>query len=328
MLSSHCEHPHIKGLAIKRHNDATVYIAQAIRQSPLPCLYSYLWMDAGRDVPSHLLAAGQLLPSWLLPNLDDKERRHFRPDILYIPNFQPNGWETEQIPTHMKQQLTIYIAEIGYGPDTRYVEKRAEKLAQHTHLLQLLREQGWKVADPCVFVFGVGGTIYKSFHETLHNVFQLPPTLIDKLAHQLQRHAITTASLMVSTRRHLEHIDPHSRSTQHQGRVGPGSVNRTVHGPSTRTMLSEPYGSQDSTHQQPRPAGEHATTATADRTTFTQPNAPAPNHPRRRTVLPPGGERGPGTRKRTYRHTLGSIPYPGDGAPRATKRGRDAGGGG
>jgi hypothetical protein len=326
MLSSHCEHPHIKGLAIKRHNEATIQIAQAIRQSPLPRLYSYLWMDAGCDVPSHLLTEGQLLPTWLLPNLDDQERRQLRPDILYIPNFKPDGWETEDIPQTMKTQLTIYIAEIGYGPDTRYTDKLAEKQAQHTHLIQLLQAQGWTVADPCIFVFGVGGTIYKSFHETLHKVFQLPPTLIDKLAHQLQRHAITSASLMVSTRRHLERTDPHSRSTQQQRRVGPGSVNRTVHGPFTKTRLSEPYGSQNSAHQQPRPAGGHATTAGC--TTPTQPHAPAPNHPRRKTVLPLGGERGPGTRKQTYRHTLGSIPYPGDGAPRATKRRRDAGGGG
>ena len=249
----------------------------------------------------------------------------------------------------MKALLTIYIAEIGYGPDTRYVEKQTEKQAQHTHLIKLLREQGWTVAEPCVFVFGVGGTIYKSFHETLHNVFQLPTTLIDKLAHQLQRHAITSANLMVSTRRHLERTDPHSRSTQQQRRVGPDSMHRTVHRPFTRTMLCAPYGAQVSlvrefgpmclsdgpvtcchmsTHQQPRPAGGHAATTTVDGTTCTQPHAPAPTHPRRRTVLPLGGERRPGTRKRTHRHTLGSIPCPGDGAPRATKRGRDAGGGG
>ena len=345
MLSSHCEHPHIKGLAIQRHNEATIHIAQAIRQSPLPRLYSYLWMDAGRDVPPHLLAEGQLLPNWLLPNLEDTEKRQFRPDILFIPNFRPDGWETNDIPTHMKAQLTIYIAEIGYGPDTRYTDKLAEKKVQHAHLVQLLRDQGWKVAEPCVFVLGVGGTIYKSFNETLHNVFQLPTTLIDKLAHQLQRHAVTSANLMVATRRHLERTDPHSRPTQHQGQVGPGPVNRTVHWLPTRAGPSEPYGSLASTHQQPRSASGHADTTTTDRTTSIQPHArgsqptrtttaapfsgaaPTPHRPRR-TVLPLGGERGPGTRKRTYRHTLDNIPNLGDGAPRATKRGRDAGGGG
>ena len=303
MLSSHCEHPHIKGLAIKRHNDATIQIAQAIRQSPLPRLYSYLWMDAGQDVPPHLLAEGQLLPSWLLPNLTDAEKRQFRPDVLYIPNFRPDGWETEAIPQSMKALLTIYIAEIGYGPDTRYVEKQTEKQAQHTHLIKLLREQGWTVAEPCVFVFGVGGTIYKSFHETLHNVFQLPTTLIDKLAHQLQRHAIASANLMVATRRHLEHTDPHSRPTQHQK----SEVSHTMSqgytcAPASVTGTILPTNHKDT--------------------------APAPNRPRKRATFPIGGARAPGTRKRAYNYTLGSIANLGDGAPRATKRGRDAGGGG
>jgi hypothetical protein len=219
----------------------------------------------------------------------------------------------------MKQQLTIYIAEIGYGSDTRYVEKQAEKLAQHTHLLQLLREQGWKVADPCVFVFGVGGTIYKSFHETLHNVFQLPPTLIDKLAHQLQRHAITTANLMVSTRRHLEHTDPHSRLSQHHGSNTSTAVDHGLRPVGQAQEHNRPMTVQDQGARQPT-----ATNTTAQLSS----TAPASNLLRRRTVLPFGGARAPGTRKRTHRHTSGSLPNLGDGALRATKRGRDAGGGG
>ena len=120
-----CTHPHIKGLIIQRHNTATQHIAQAIRQSPLQTIQAYLWMDAGKDVSPHLQDGGHTLPSWLLPNLDNTQRRQFRPDILYIP-----GWNGD-IPTIINRITgpTMWYAGLGgtskhkwiqTGPLTKY----------------------------------------------------------------------------------------------------------------------------------------------------------------------------------------------------------------
>ena len=203
-----CTHPHIKGLIMQRHNTATQHIAQAIRQSPLQTIQAYLWMDAGKDVSPHLQDGSHTLPSWLLPNLDSTQRRQFRPDILYIPGWNGDIWYNDTVPVELKASTTIYLLEVGYGPDTRYEDKRAEKLTQHVALAQLLRDEGWSVADPSVFILGVGGSIYKCTRHILASTFQLPNSVIDNLVHKLQRHALGTAHQIVATRRFLE------RSTQ------------------------------------------------------------------------------------------------------------------
>ncbi len=51
---------------------------------------------------------------------------------------------------------------MGYCADTRYREKLQAKQLQHANLVKYLRDAGWKVQDPYIFLFGVAGTIYKN----------------------------------------------------------------------------------------------------------------------------------------------------------------------
>jgi hypothetical protein len=234
-----CQHPHMKGLVIQRHNETTQHIAQALRFSPIHDTHAYLWVDAGKDVPSHLQAESRLLPSWLLPSLSDSERRQYRPDILYIPNWDHNRWEQKDITPTTKAATSIYLLEIGYGPDTRYHEKRAEKLQQHSMLVQHLRAEGWTVKEPCILTFGVGGTIYKDFRETLASTFKLPASTIDNLAHKLQRHTLEKAHQLVSTRRFLERVS--IDQPRHSGNNGTPD---TTHVDRNAQLAAHPHSTQ------------------------------------------------------------------------------------
>ena len=214
-----CTHPHMKGLVIKRHNETTQHIAQALRLSPLHDTHAYLWMDAGLAAPPGLQDGSHILPTWLLPSLPENERRQYRPDILYIPDWNHHRWTAENISTTTKAETTIYLLEIGYGPDTRYQEKRTEKLQQHTQLVQHLRTEGWTVQEPYILTFGVGGTIYKDFREILSSTFKLTNSIIDNLAHKIQRHTLETAHQLVSTRRFLERTS--TEQPKHRTRGSP-----------------------------------------------------------------------------------------------------------
>jgi hypothetical protein len=245
-----CTHPHMKGLTIKRHNTTTQYIAQAIRLSPLHDTNAYLWMDAGLDTPSDLQDESHTLPAWLLPSLPEHERRQYRPDILYIPDWDHNKWNTDTVPHTLKGTTAIYLLEIGYGPDTRYLEKRAEKLQQHHQLVHLLRSEGWMVQDPYILTFGVGGTIYKDFRTTLASTFKLTHSVIDNLAHKIQRHTLEKAHQLVTTRRFLERSStehPQQHTRRNTDTLGTTATTR-AHAPDTRTI-----GQQESTR--PRPQG-------------------------------------------------------------------------
>jgi hypothetical protein len=125
--------------------------------------------------------------------------------------------------------------------------------------VQLLRDEGWKVADPSVFIFGVGGSIYKCTRDILTSTFQLPKSVIDNLVHKLQRHALEKAQQIVATRRFLE------RSTQqttppHLSQRAPGRSNwteLTQEGTQTRrcTGLSRGHTRNQSDPLRPRTAG-------------------------------------------------------------------------
>ena len=204
-----CTHPHIKGLIIQRHNIATQHIAQIIRQSPPPD-HPGIPVDGRRQGRLPASTGRKSRPSVLAPPSPGRHTTTSVPTRHSVYIFGWNGelWHNDTVPTELKANTTIYLLEIGYGPDTRYVSKRAEKLTQHNALMQLLRDEGWKVADPSIFIFGVGGSIYKSTRDILTSTFQLPNSVIDNLVHKLQRHALEKAQQIVATRRFLE------RSTQ------------------------------------------------------------------------------------------------------------------
>jgi hypothetical protein len=82
-----------------------------------------------------------------------------RPDILFIKGHKPGGRPPKT--RRQRQKCTVQIVEVGYCPDTRWKEKTKEKAEQHATLVRELRRVGWKVEDPYIFTFGVGGTIFQ-----------------------------------------------------------------------------------------------------------------------------------------------------------------------
>ena len=175
-------------------------------------------MDAGEPEPG-IDSMGTRLPPWMLPHLPTEVVAKLRPDILYIKGL-PAEMRNNMEPLEDKTGLTIHIVEIGYGPDTRYVDKRDEKQRQHQQLVTELRAAGWLVADPHVIILGTGATIYKATTAFLKNTLQLSRAKIRDTVHRLIRHAAHAAHTIVTTRRHLEYSYPRpglragDRSTQ------------------------------------------------------------------------------------------------------------------
>ena len=197
MLGS-CMHRHAKGMIIKRHNQATWEVYNAISIGDKGNVFTII--DAGieerhdndeelddadegqqehQDTHDVLDCHGDLdghngprIPEWMLPDLENDLRSKLRPDILRVNGLPFDNVRTPQSPSE-RGRLQIEIVEVGYCSDTRWEAKIEEKKLQHAQLVYLLREAGWKVAEPRILIFGVGGTI---FHQTDNTLQQLGVT--------------------------------------------------------------------------------------------------------------------------------------------------------
>ena len=79
--------------------------------------------------------------------------------------------------------------------------KLERKNTQHAQLVHLLKEAGWKVAGPRIFLFGVRGTVFKQIDHILR---QLGVT--SKAAHacllKMHSHSALWVDRLVKLRRH------------------------------------------------------------------------------------------------------------------------------
>ena len=96
----------------------------------------------------------------MLPEIYDNLRNRLRPDILRISGLPCTTARPPQS-RHERQRLLIEILKIGFCSDTRWKEKLRKKKQQHVQLTNLLREAGWRVAEPHVLLFGIGGTCFE-----------------------------------------------------------------------------------------------------------------------------------------------------------------------
>jgi len=175
-LLGECTHDHIKGYHCQRHDNTVYRLCKALRLSKDPSISrSLLQADAKASHGKLLEGIESELPSWLLPNLPQKERRKLRPDILCMALDSQHSIEGEDYLSVIKQHATFHLIEVGYGGDTFYTSTQARKLAQHTLLAQLLRKEGWKVSTPDALIFGHGGTTYKATWDTLVLKYHIPP---------------------------------------------------------------------------------------------------------------------------------------------------------
>ena len=206
-----CTHPHIKGLVMQRHNEATRQIAKVLRHSTIKDIQAAsIYIDAGKaneDTDLTLLdhkeqpppTIENTLPTWLLPSTPVGTHR---PDILILTNPpKDDNLNTVQL---AKRESHIYIMEVGYGPDTRYEITLERKQDQHQELMAALQAEGWSATYLHPIILGVGGTTYTSTIETLRRL-GVPMASIKKTMMKIQLNTAHRAQQLVGTRRHLEH---------------------------------------------------------------------------------------------------------------------------
>ena len=111
------------------------------------------------DCPDNLDGyKGARVPEWMLPDLEHDLRNKLGPDILRVNGLPFDNIRPPKSPSE-RGNLQIQIVEVGYSSDTRWETKLEEKELQHAQLVYLLREAGWKIAEPRILLFGVGGTM-------------------------------------------------------------------------------------------------------------------------------------------------------------------------
>jgi hypothetical protein len=154
--------------------------------------------------PSLTEGTEAILPAWLLPHHTKAERTKYRPDILCMALDSKHTLDGDDYLQVIKQHATFHIIEVGFSGDTFYERHLARKLAQHAHLIHLLRQEGWRVHAPSPVLFGQGGTLYQSTWDSLIHTFQLPSPSVTRFFHKTQRLAAHTAHQIVVSRRQIE----------------------------------------------------------------------------------------------------------------------------
>jgi len=206
MLGS-CTHPDIQGLRINRHNEAVRQIGKLVRlSSNVDIQNSLIFMDAGVAEDPIIQSEGTRLDKFLLPKLEEKKRNKYRPDLLLVTI--PPGIDRDFVREETAWEVChIYILEISFCGDTRYLEHAAHKSQQHLQLVEELVNAGWKkhqihLLDP--LLFGMGGCLYQPCFENIVNNLHVPHHFVQKHLQEIQIIAATKAAQIVGTRRFLE----------------------------------------------------------------------------------------------------------------------------
>ena len=218
-----CKHPRMQERYIHRHDAAVRLLHQGLQKGALGGCYTV--MDAGTmEATLNLAANGKRLPEWMLPDVDPETRQRMRPDLLIIENLSHDASEASIADAvAQKEQHTIHLIEVGYGPDTRWKDTQARKLSQHTQLKAALTQAGWKVEEH-IIVLGNAGTVYQGALPTLITL-GLTKAQATKLMNKLHVHAILRLWSIVKTRRRLERTSsprPHTSGPGPPPRSGVG----------------------------------------------------------------------------------------------------------
>jgi hypothetical protein len=200
-LLGECPHDHIKGYHCQRHDNTVHRICKLLRLSKDPSICrSLLQADAKASHGKLLEGLESELPAWLLPNLSQTDRQKLRPDILCMALDSKHNIEGEDYLQVIKQHATFHLLEVGYGGDTFYLQNLDRKQQQHTRLVQLLRQEGWRVSQPDILLFDHAGSLYTSTKDILSNKFHIPPSLLTKFFAKTQKEAAYIAHHIVVAR--------------------------------------------------------------------------------------------------------------------------------
>ena len=204
----------MKGLIIERHNSAARLILKEFRKGDLGALDTYADVGEASKVDG-LELLGTRVPESILDDSElpegPQQRDKLRPDILIVGDTAMAGPAGTVGPRRGgrkrnavgRSREAITIMEVGYGSDTRYHAKLAEKNEQHAQLRSLLTARGSKVTYLPVILETMGST-YHSTARALQQVGISPST--QALLRPLSIHAVTSLHRIVRTRRQLEHL--------------------------------------------------------------------------------------------------------------------------
>ena len=140
--------------------------AASAYQPSLDYVESHDPLNCPEDIDGH---KGARSPEWMLPEIDDNLGNKLRPDLLRISELPCTTARPPQS-RHERQCLFTHILEIGFCSDTRCKEKLTTEKQQHVQLTHLLREAGWRVAEPHVLLFNIGGTVFEQTSQSHESV--------------------------------------------------------------------------------------------------------------------------------------------------------------
>jgi hypothetical protein len=216
-----CSHRNMKAIYIKRHDEAGRKLVKLIRKGA----HGGWFIAADIGAPAKLKQfqiQEKRVPHWLLPpptisTTIEGTAAWSRPDILVVEmtnaetiRYARGGLQPRIRPICGTKPRRVYIVEVGYCNDHRSKEKEQEKLAQHQRLLGELRSQGFD-AHIIPVPLGSMGTVYRTT-QTWLQLLGVGKDATHKGLRKLSIHAVQTAHILHTTRRHLEkHTQPRNR---------------------------------------------------------------------------------------------------------------------
>ena len=141
----------MEAIITKRHNQALCKLYKCIAQhSPLNRCYTILDATDKNSLP-HGVASNRIA-KWILPRIDDATRERLRPDLMifehidsaFLTGIDPSLPLPDDQLSLFKQLAIIHIVELSYTSTHSLSESR--KLRQHTLLVHLLVEEGWRIS--------------------------------------------------------------------------------------------------------------------------------------------------------------------------------------
>ena len=188
----------------------------------------YCTADSTAEAMEELGAGSQRLPDWLVTaeirqkcGFDPQHKHKLRPDcmIVEVPKAGPPNKRSRSGRTGDSSQVAgrprkIWVVELGYSSDTRYLDNLAEKKLQHAQLCELLTTEGYDV-HLLQIILGSAGRVFKCLQHAAKEL-EIPPARRKTKFSKIHLHSVHTLQNLVSQRRYLERPQT---GTEARGRI-------------------------------------------------------------------------------------------------------------
>ena len=228
-----CSHRIIKSIIIERHNHAARLILGALHWGLLGNCYTIADI-ASQEKMAGLQQHDTRIPDFMLADIElpegPSQRRKLRLDIM-VTDITPGerisckpsrkrGQHGGQNNHHITSTANgrprrVWIVEVGYCSDTRYLDKLQENTQQHRQLQGLLMDKGFKVT--CLpIILGNSGANYSTTESSLSQL-GISHGTVQTLTLKLSDHAAWYLHKLIKTCRQLEHPGSHANAREPPG---------------------------------------------------------------------------------------------------------------